>query len=51
VANPWNLWPSERLEHKKAVLKLACAGRLAYIRDERFSRRIGDLTGLYLSTG
>ena len=36
LANPWNLWASERLEHKKAVLKLAFADRLAYVRDEGF---------------
>lgn len=36
LANPWNLWASERLEHKKAVLKLAFADRLAYVRNEGF---------------
>lgn len=36
LANPCNLWASERLEHKKAVLKLAFADRLAYVRDEGF---------------
>ncbi len=34
LANPWNLWASERREHKKAVLKLAVADRLTYIRNE-----------------
>jgi uncharacterized membrane protein len=33
---PGILWASERLEHKKAVLKLAFADRLAYVRDEGF---------------
>jgi hypothetical protein len=36
LANPCNLWASERLEHKKAVLKLAFADRLAYVRNEGF---------------
>lgn len=36
LANPWNLWASERLEHKKAILKLAFADRLAYVRDKGF---------------
>jgi len=36
LANPWNLWASERLEHKKAVLKLAFVDRLAYVRNEGF---------------
>jgi len=36
LANPCNLWASERLEHKKAVLKLAVADRLAYVRNEGF---------------
>ena len=36
LANPWNLWASERLEHKKAVLKLAFADRLTYVRNEGF---------------
>src|SRR5690606_37916628 len=42
LANPWNLWASERLEHNKAVLKLAFADRLAHVRDEGF--RTPDLT-------
>ena len=31
-----NLWASERLEHKEAVLKLAFADRLTYVRNEGF---------------
>lgn len=34
LANPGNLWASEQLKHKKAVLKLAFADRLAYVRNE-----------------
>jgi Putative transposase len=36
LRNPWNLWNSERLESKRAVLKLAFAGRLAYTRNDGF---------------
>ena len=36
LANPSNLWASARLEHKKAVLKLAFADRLTYVRNEGF---------------
>jgi site-specific DNA recombinase len=36
LANPCNLWASERLEHKKAVLKLAFGDRLTYVRNEGF---------------
>src|SRR5690606_21166464 len=36
LADPCNLWASERLEHKKAVLKLAFADRLTYVRNEGF---------------
>jgi hypothetical protein len=36
LANPCNLWASDRLEHKKAVLKLAFADRLTYVRNEGF---------------
>jgi hypothetical protein len=36
LANPCNLWTSERLEHKKSVLKLAFADRLTYVRNEGF---------------
>ncbi len=35
LRNPGNLWDSPRLEDKRAVLKLAFAGRLAYTRDEK----------------
>ena len=36
LENPWNLWASERLEHKKAVLTLAFTDRLSYVRNEGF---------------
>ncbi|QQG35157.1 MAG: recombinase family protein [Micavibrio aeruginosavorus] len=36
LANPWNLWASDRLEDKRAVLKLAFADRLTYVRNEGF---------------
>jgi site-specific DNA recombinase len=36
LANPCNFWASDRLEHKKAVLKLAFADRLSYVRNEGF---------------
>lgn len=36
LANPCNLWASDHLEHKKAVLKLAFADRLTYVRNEGF---------------
>ena len=36
LRNPGNLWDSSRLEDKRAVLKLAFAGRLAYTRNEGF---------------
>jgi hypothetical protein len=36
LANPCNLWASERPEDKKKVLKLAFADRLAYVRNEGF---------------
>lgn len=36
LTNPGNLWASERPEHKQAVLKLAFADRLAYVRNEGF---------------
>lgn len=41
LASPWNLWRSNRLEDKKAVLKLAFAKRLEYRRGEGF--RTADL--------
>ena len=34
LRNPGNLWDSPRLEDKRAVLKLAFAGRLVYTRNE-----------------
>ena len=36
LASPWKLWASEALEDKRAVLKLAFADRLAYVRNEGF---------------
>ncbi|MET0667236.1 MAG: zinc ribbon domain-containing protein [Methyloceanibacter sp.] len=36
LSNPCNLWKSPRLEDKRAVLKLAFAERLAYVRGEGF---------------
>ena len=36
LANPWKLWESERLEHKRTMLKLAFSERLAYVRNEGF---------------
>jgi site-specific DNA recombinase len=36
LAKPHKLWHSERLEDKRAVLKLTFADRLAYVRNEGF---------------
>ena len=36
LANPWNLWMSERIEDRRAVLKLVFADRLAYVRGEGY---------------
>ena len=36
LSNPWNLWKSDRLEDKRAVLKLTFADRLSYVRGEGF---------------
>lgn len=36
LANPWKLWASERLEDKRAVLKLVFADRLSYDRKEGY---------------
>lgn len=36
LSNPWNLWNSDRLEDKRAVLKLTFADRLSYVRGEGF---------------
>ena len=41
LGNPQKLWDSERLEYKKAVLKLAFGDRLVYVRNEGF--RTADL--------
>ena len=37
LSNPWKLWESERLEHKRMVLKLTFANRIAYCRKNGFS--------------
>lgn len=34
LANPWNLWTSDRIEDKRAVLKLVFTDHLAYCRKE-----------------
>ncbi len=36
LASPWKLWHSDRLEDKRAVLKLTFADQLAYVRNEGF---------------
>lgn len=36
LANPWKLWRSERLEDRRAVLRLVFADRLAYARNEGY---------------
>ena len=41
LGSPQKLWASERLDHKKAVIKLAFGGHLEYVRNEGF--RTADL--------
>ena len=36
LANPWKLWDSGELEHRRMVLKLAFGKPLAYVRNEGF---------------
>jgi site-specific DNA recombinase len=36
LANPWKLWNSERIEYKRAVLKLAFNTNLQYVRNQGF---------------
>jgi site-specific DNA recombinase len=36
LANPWKLWRSDRLEDRRAVLKLVFAEKLAYARNEGY---------------
>ena len=36
LANPWRLWESQLLEHKRMVLRLAFPGRIAYAKNEGF---------------
>ena len=36
LANPWNLWVSGRIEDQRLVLRLAFAGRIAYLPNEGF---------------
>lgn len=58
LANPWKLWASEALEDKRAVLKLAFADRLAYVRNEGFRtaettlpfKVLGGFEGKYSAT-
>ncbi|MEW7986881.1 MAG: recombinase family protein, partial [Candidatus Thiodiazotropha sp.] len=53
LANPWKLWNSDRLEDKRAVLKLTFADRLGYVRNEGFRtakttlpfKVLGDISG------
>ena len=40
LATPWKLWNSDRIEHKRAVLKLAFSGNLQYARNEGFSAAV-----------
>ena len=42
LAHPCRFWHSQRLEDRRALLKLAFAARLAYTRDEGF--RTADLS-------
>ena len=42
LASPCEIWESERFEDKRAVLKLAFADRLTYVRNEGF--RIAETT-------
>ncbi len=36
LSNPWKLWTSENMKHRRLVLKLAFADRLAYARSEGY---------------
>lgn len=36
LSNPWNLWASGQLEHRRTVLKLVFVERLNYVRDNGF---------------
>ncbi len=36
LSNPYKLWASKQLEHKRAVLKLAFADKLTYVRNEGY---------------
>ena len=36
LAEPWKLWNSERIAHKRAALKLACTRKRQYARNEGF---------------
>jgi site-specific DNA recombinase len=40
LANPYKLWVSDHVEDKRMVLKLAFAGKLAYMRNEGFRTAI-----------
>ncbi|MBA4226237.1 MAG: hypothetical protein C0456_06350 [Hyphomonas sp.] len=49
LASPWKLWESDRIEHKRAVLKLAFTGRLEYVRNEGF--RTAELSLPFMALG
>ncbi len=36
LANPWNLWQSDRFEDKRSVPKLVFADRLTYVRNKGY---------------
>jgi site-specific DNA recombinase len=42
LANPWKLWASGRLDHQRAVLKLAFSSNLQYDRNSGF--RTAEMT-------
>ena len=50
IANPWNLWLSDKLEHKRNVLKLVFSDRLAYHRKKGFSNPKLSLPFSYLNS-
>ncbi len=49
ISNPWNLWVSDNLEHKRAVLNMAFRNRLAYRRGHGFSNTDLALPFRYLT--
>ena len=36
LSNPYKLWASEKIEHQRAVLKLAFSDRLTYVRNQGY---------------